>query len=340
MKKTTFCTHNPAPLRRRTTLVLAVAACGLALLPVTRAETEEKLEKTFPASAGGQLVVEVDFGSIEVSSNAVDEVSIHVWRRVSRGSKADEQSFLDERPVTFTQEGSTVTVRSKGPALKNWKGKQRVEAKYVIAVPSQFGARLKTAGGSIDLRDLQGAFNASTSGGALKFARLRGPLDGRTAGGAIRMNDCDGALKIQTSGGRIDVSGGGGTLDGRTSGGSVAVKTFQGPVHVESDGGGIRLDDVAGKVYGATSGGSISASFSSLTEPVNLQTSGGSVTLRAPANAAFDLDASTSGGGTSSELPVTITGKKAHDHLKGPVNGGGKPVVLRSDGGGVQVKRL
>ena len=337
MKRTT--TH-PSFNCLRLSATVAICVLGLSVWPAL-AETEENLDKTFTASPGGQLVVEVEFGAIEVTSNAGDQVSIQVMRRVTRASKEDEQSFLEERPVTIAQEGATITVRSKGPSLRSSsKGKQRTEARYTISVPGQFNARLKTAGGAIAVSDLKGECDAQTSGGPLKFARLRGPLDGQTAGGAIHVNDCEGTLKIKTSGGGIEVSGGGGALDGRTAGGTVKVESFKGPVRVETTGGGIHLNDVAGKVEGSTSGGSISASFSSLSDSVKLETSGGSVTLHAPSDAAFDLDASTSGGSASSELPVTITGKKSRDHLRGPVNGGGKTVVLRSSGGGVQVKKL
>jgi len=65
---------------------------------------------------------------------------------------------------------------------------------------------------------------------------------------------------------------------------------------------------------------------------VKLGTSGGSVTVQVAGSSAFDLDAATSGGGVSSDLPVTVSGKIACDSLKGPVNGGGKPVVLRTSG--------
>ena len=77
-----------------------------------------------------------------------------------------------------------------------------------------------------------------------------------------------------------------------------------------------------------------------MTDEVKLETSGGGVTVRVAENSAFDLDAATSGGGVSSDLPVTVVGKIAHDHLKGPVNGGGKPVVLRTSGGSIHVKKL
>ena len=101
------------------------------------------------------------------------------------------------------------------------------------------------------------------------------------------------------------------------------------------------MENVSGKVTGETSGGSISAVFASPgPNEVKLSTSGGGVTVRVPENAAFDLDASTSGGSVSSDLPVTVVGKVASSHIKGPVNGGGKPVVLRTSGGSIHVKKL
>jgi hypothetical protein len=59
-----------------------------------------------------------------------------------------------------------------------------------------------------------------------------------------------------------------------------------------------------------------------------------------PETSAFDLDASTSGGNVSSELPVSTTGKAIRGKLRGPVNGGGKSVILHSGGGSIQVKKL
>ena len=63
------------------------------------------------------------------------------------------------------------------------------------------------------------------------------------------------------------------------------------------------------------------------------------MTVKAPGNAVFDLDAETSGGGVTCDLPVTVQGKMEHDHLKGQVNGGGPLVVLRSSGGGIHVRK-
>ncbi len=306
------------------------------------AETEEQINKRFAVQPGGKLVVDVDFGSIEVGTNASSEVVVDVFRKVSRRSKSAEEEFLSERPVNFSQDGNTITIhsRAKNKIAWSWKGWQRTEGKYTITVPAQFDAQLKTSGGGITVNDVTGETKANTSGGGLKFARLHGPLDGGTSGGGIRVADCEGGLKVETSGGGIDVSGGSGTLGGHTSGGSVTVKNFRGPIHVGTSGGGVTIENVAGKVEGSTSGGSISATFSSpLSDEVKLETSGGGVTVRLAENSAFDLDAATSGGSVSSDLPVTVVGKIARNHLRGPVNGGGKPVVLRTSGGSIHVKR-
>jgi hypothetical protein len=310
------------------------------------AATEETLNKTFSATSGGTLVVEVAFGSIEVTTNAASEVAVDVWRKVTRSSKTAEKEYLTENPVEFTQDGNTITVRcrradqeKKGWSI--WGNGNRNEAKYTIRVPAQFNAKLNTAGGPIGVSDLTGEVKAGTSGGALKLARIHGPLTGNTSGGAIRVSDSEGEIKVGTSGGGIEVAGGSGSLKGNTSGGRISVNEFSGPIAVSTSGGGISIEKATGKVEGNTSGGSINVSFAApVKEDIKLSTSGGGVTVKVVGGSAFNLDASTSGGGVTCDLPVTVTGKQERNRLKGPVNGGGPNVVLRTSGGGIQVKNL
>jgi len=83
------------------------------------------------------------------------------------------------------------------------------------------------------------------------------------------------------------------------------------------------------------------ASFSSpLSDDVRLATSGGDVTMRVAGNSAFNLEASTSGGGVSSEVSVALIGRIGRHHLKGTVNGGGKSVMLHTSGGSIHLKKL
>src|SRR5215831_1267357 len=98
------------------TLILLLASCLVAL-----GETDEELNKNFSAQSGGNLVVDVDFGSIDVTTHASSEVTVDVDRKVKRSSKADEEAFLQDHPVIFTQDGNTVTVSSHSKnKSKNW----------------------------------------------------------------------------------------------------------------------------------------------------------------------------------------------------------------------------
>jgi DUF4097 and DUF4098 domain-containing protein YvlB len=289
------------------------------------AATEEQINKTFNVAPGGTLVVDVDFGSIDVSTNATNDVAVDVWRKVTRRDNEDEEQFLRENPVHFQSDGNTLTIRSRSSEKHRWFSGwgNRNEAKYTLRVPAQFNVRLNTAGGGIAVSDVTGEVKADTSGGGLHFTRVHGPLNG------------------DTSGGGIEVIGGGGSLNGDTSGGPIKVKDFRGNARVETSGGGITFENVVGEIQGETSGGGVSAVLPGpLLHPVNLSTSGGGVTVRVPENAAFVLDAETSGGRVSSELPVTTVGKMEHGHLKGTVNGGGVSVRLHSSGGGIHVKKL
>ena len=321
--------------------LLLLASCA------ALAATEEQIQKSFQAAPGGSLVVEVNYGSIDVATGATEEVTVDAWRRITRRNKADEEQYLRENPIQFLREGDTITVRCREKATQkrrwfSWVFRQdRNEAKYTIRVPARFNATLNTSGDAITVSDLTGDVKARTSGGPLRFNNLHGPLDGRTSGGGIRVSDCEGAIQLRTSGGRIEVADGGGSLDGHTSGGGITVKTFGGPVSVGTSGGGITVENVKGSIKARTSGGSVNASLL-LPVPgdVTLSTSGGGVTVKAPEGAAFDLDAKTSGGGVSTDFPVTIQGSIQRSALKGAVNGGGPEVQLRTSGGGIHVKKL
>ena len=69
---------------------------------------------------------------------------------------------------------------------------------------------------------------------------------------------------------------------------------------------------------------------------VRLETSGGSITVVTPANAALTIDAETSAGSVRSDLPITRNNTES-DSLKGTMNGGGTKLVLRSSAGSIEI---
>ncbi len=307
------------------------------------AATEENIHETRAAQAGGKLVVDVDFGSIDVTPGENDKVVIDAHRKIEASSKEKEEEYFKAVPITITTEGDRVIVRaiqkheSLGRQLWRMMGHTRTEGRYTIKVPANFNVDLDTSGGDVSANGLTGEVKVDTSGGDLNFGQIHGDIHADTSGGDITAKDCDGTDKLDTSGGRIEVTGGRGKLDVDTSGGNVTVLNRVGDTKVDSSGGKLRLGNISGKLNAETSGGSVSAILPSpVAGDVRLETSGGSITVLTPPNAALTIDAETSAGRVRSDLPISRRSGDS-DSLKGTLNGGGTKLVLRSSAGSIDI---
>jgi hypothetical protein len=327
--------NPPRPMIIRAFILLFVAVSTASAL------SEENVSQTLDGVPGGRLIVDVDFGTIDVSAGADDKVSVQVHRKIDSDNEAQEKEYFASTPVTISKEGNTVTVRARRQNKEknlNWSGRCNMDARYTVRVPKTFNSELRTGGGTIMVAEITGTMSADTSGGKLKFTNLKGPTGATTSGGSIELSGCEGPLKVDTSGGRIEAIDGNGSLEARTSGGSIVVRNFAGDTKVETSGGRLSFENINGKIFGRTSGGSISAKLKNpVPGDVNLETSAGSIDLMVPADAGLDIEAEASSGRVTSELPFTGT-RTDRDSMKGKINGGGKSVVLRSGAGSISIK--
>ena len=303
--------------------------------------SEENVSQTLDGAPGGKLIVDVDFGTIDVSAGANDKITLAAHRKIDSDNEAQEKEYLTSAPVIVSKEGNTITIRARRQNKErnlNWSGRCSMDARYTVQVPRSFNSELRTGGGTIIVAELTGSMSADTSGGKLKFTHLRGPTGATTSGGSIELNGCEGALKVDTSGGRIDATDGSGSLEARTSGGSIVVRNFGGDTKVETSGGRLTFENINGKITGRSSGGSISAKLKSpVPGDVNLETSAGSIDVMVPPDAGLDIEAEASSGRVISELPFIGT-RTDRDTMKGKINGGGKSLVLRSGAGSISIK--
>lgn len=324
------------------TLLTTLTLVSLASFSASAA-TEENIHETREAKAGGKIIVDVDFGSIEVAPGDNDKVVVDAHRKIEASSKEKEQEYLAAAPITVTTEGDKVIVRAirKHSAFSvdfwNAFGHSRTEARYIIRVPATFNADLDTSGGDIETKGLTGSVKVDTSGGDLNFERIHGEIHADTSGGNIKVMQCDGVTGLDTSGGRIEVTDGKGNLNADTSGGAITVLNLVGDAKVESSGGKLRLANISGKLHAETSGGAISAILpATVDNDVHLETSAGAITVVTPANAGLTVDAETGAGSVHSDLPITDM-HSDDDSLKGKINGGGRKLVLRSGAGAIEI---
>lgn len=278
--------------------------------------SEHKEHKVLPAEAGGSLTFSAVSGSIEIKTHDEDEV-IYDAELKAGGWFGGGAKVIEQLEFVYEQSDGDVKIAMK------WKnGKQprhaNLNGHHTLLIPARYNVDVKTAGGKIKGKNIDGTVAAHTSGGSIRFGKVNGEVKVRTSGGSITIEDIEGSAEA------------------RTSGGSITVGNVDGSVTADTSGGGIKIGSVAGEIKGKTSGGSISAALiHQISRPVELRTSGGSIRLTVPDDFQADLSANTSGGKVSCELPVK--GTVAKRSIDGKINGGGPKVSLRTSGGGIQI---
>jgi len=365
-------TTTALKITRAGLLAGALFAAGTAL---SAAEFENNLDKSFPVSPGGKLVIDADRGAIEVTTTDADKAEVQVFRKVRYVSQSRANEIFAAHEVNFQQQGDQVSVRAQfHGGAGGWftLARSSLQVRYQITIPKKFNVDLKTAGGTITQADLIGDVRAQTSGGSLKLATIDGSVWGKTSGGSISLARGSGAVEVRTSGGGIQIGEAGTNVSARTAGGSIRLTKVKGEVVAETSGGHIDIGEVegntsvktsggsisikkshgkvtaktsggsidAGEVHGdleaATSGGSISASLAGQPKgDCHLETSGGGIRLSVAESVAANLDAKTSGGRVVTELPVTVQGEQKSSELHGKINGGGPALFLRTSGGSI-----
>jgi hypothetical protein len=311
-----------------------------ALVVTASAATEENISRQLDVTPGGKLIVDVDFGTINVTAGADDKVVIEAYRKIDFGDEAKEKEYFAAAPIAISQDGNIVTVRAHYAKSKRfWSfGHSEMDARYTIRVPKRFETDLHTEGGDVTAGEITGNVTVKTSGGKLGFKHLEGTLTANTSGGSIAVEDCRGPIEIETSGGDIAVADGTGNLDAKTSGGRIDVRNFSGDTEVRTSGGNLSLQRITGKIIGKTSGGSIRASIpDAAVGDVRLQTRAGNRDVCVPATATGDIEASTSVGEVFSRLALE-TSDVDREHLRGKLNGGGKSVKLETSAGNITIE--
>ena len=360
-------------------IMLILQGVLLAGLAIADAGVENNIERSFQVVPGGRLTVDADRGTIEVRTANRDFVDVEIERKVKRSGKWSVEKVLEDFVITFDHSDNEVAIKAKYDRKNLWRSnreRNRLRIKFLITVPQQYSVDLKTLGAGISVEDLEGEVRGQTSGGGLRFGRIKGPVWGRTVGGGIKLEGTQGDVDVKTSGGGITIgsvegaveaktaggsiridkaggsvnaktSGGGitigsveGGVEAKTAGGSIRIDRATGSVNARTSGGGITVEEVMGNINAKAAGGSIKAYISRQPEgDCSLETSGGSVTAYLVEDIAIDVDAQTSGGHVSTDVPIIVQGKISGNRLQGAINDGGPLLKLRAFGGSIHLRK-
>jgi DUF4097 and DUF4098 domain-containing protein YvlB len=332
MLKTIFNPMKTTPVRL---LTLALFVAGAVAVKAD----QDIITKTFPVKAGGKLRLNVDRGSVHITTSSSDKVDVKITRELKRGSTAEIKAVLEQHKIELSSTDNEVKIEAQNPhKLFDFNNPlHRLQVDYTISIPARFDVDIKTSGGNIEVTDLEGKTVVHTSGGNLKLGSINGPIKANTSGGNITVTKCEGDAEVNTSGGDLNLGEIKGNLVAHTSGGGITLEKTKGSVKANTSGGNIRVKDAYGPVTAHTSGGNVSAQLN--TQPTgdcSLKTSGGNVDVLLAANLALDVNAHTTGGRVKSDFPGTLN--KSKTKLTAQINGGGPDLVLETTGGNINIK--
>src|SRR5262245_871375 len=164
------------------TLLLATSTAALLLGPATFAADA-------PPDSAGNGAWTLDSVSpgklLNVDLRTGASLRITTWDRneVSMTSDLTEERCQDAR-ISLTRTPDGVRVESRYPdesAVVDYTCSFTIEVK----VPARFDVRLRSAGGTVNITNLEGHVSGLTGGGALTIAGMRGAVQLRTGGGSI-----------------------------------------------------------------------------------------------------------------------------------------------------------
>ena len=293
---------------------LVSAAIVMTLFTTTAAVAAEKvLDRSFDVPTGGRLSVDVDGGTVTVAGTDANKVVVRMRAKGSdeRLAKLTWSAERDEQGVTV------ISKRAPGDKWFDW-GRTESNISVTVEVPRAYNVDLRTSGGNLDVKQLNGTAVGRTSGGSISLESVRGEVRMRTSGGSVHARALQGPIELETSGGTI------------------VANEIEGGLRAHTSGGGIRIAQTSGSIDAQTSGGSITIDMAGRNEGIVAKTSGGSITLKVPSTTNATLSASTSGGSVSSDLPLSNSESTKHS-LRGSLNGGGPEIVARSSGGSINV---
>src|SRR5262245_36990329 len=173
-------------MRRTNLLGLVLIVVAVATLVVA-----EGVAKTFPASSGGKLELDLDAGG----SAAIE----------GSGGHAVEVTYTDDCSpaceVQFEETRDGLKIRTSFAKTSH---NQSSDIELKIKVPAQFDIEVGSVGGGISIDGVEGSFTGKTAGGELTLRHVRGEAELQTMGGDIRLSDSelDGSLK--TMGGEVN----------------------------------------------------------------------------------------------------------------------------------------
>jgi DUF4097 and DUF4098 domain-containing protein YvlB len=286
----------------------------------------ETVQKKFLAEKVSSLKEDVNAGSIEVRTleNGQDEIHV-VATKTLHGSDSPEmlKTRLADVSVQADLLDGALVLSSKHPADFD-KKRIGVVVDYVVTVPPRLALVLRTGSGAITVSGVKGGATVHSDYGSIDLADVGGVLDASTSSGAISIERANEATRItaKSSYGNIDLRNAAGDIVAETESGAVTVDGVAraASIKLHSGYGEVSVSHATGMVDASSSSGAVTVGSSQITAGLKMHSDYGNVEASDITGASPNLNVEM----TTSSGSVTYHGEASDLTLQsdyGEVNG-------------------
>jgi len=194
--------------------------------------------------------------------------------------------------------------------------------------------------GEVEAKEIHGQATIRTSFGRISATNLYKPANLVTGNGSIGAYGVNGDLFAKTSFGSIDVKDIKGNLTAQDTNGAITANSVSGDTTIGTSFAGVTLSGIGGKVRVDNQNGAIEVTATADScRDIYLKTSFSHIIARVPSNGGYRVNARTSFGKISSELPITATGTMGSDVLNGTIGNGGCTLDLANSNGSIEIAK-
>ncbi|MGD0920148.1 MAG: DUF4097 family beta strand repeat-containing protein [Terriglobia bacterium] len=328
----------------KTRLSWILAGLATLMLPVALAVSayahtvEGSFTRTLKVTGPVELTVTTGSGNIDVRPGDAASVQVRGLIRVHDNwqlstEQAERKVRALESNPPIEQSGNIIRIgHITDPELR-----RHVSISYELVVPVETRVTSDTGSGDQSIAGVRGPVRAQTGSGNVKVSRVGDVVRAETGSGDIVLDSIKAAVHAETGSGNIQANGIDGGFTGSTGSGDVRLaQTASGPVNVETGSGNVEASGVQGLLHAHTGSGNITVDGKPLGD-WKLDTGSGNLTLRLPAQAAFNLYAHTGSGDISTNREITVQGKIGRHELRGKVGGGGPLVDVGTGSGDIHI---
>ena len=255
--------------------------------------------------------------NINIITSDTDEVKAHFYGSYFSSNK----DFKPELTVVRAGDKLEIKVEYK-PNIMMFTFRSNL--KLDVYIPKQFAGNLESTSTSgeiaADSFTLE-SFTGKTTSGNLEIKLINAKeANIHTLSGETKINGTYDSFTFKSTSGNLD---------------STALVSKESIV--DSTSGEINIAGTPGDINATSSSGNVDLEYTDFSNKVDIRTTSGEVTLKLPGSAGFNLDYSGTSGDVECAFPITVTGSRADNKLKGTVGSGEGAIKVRTTSGNLNI---